>query len=84
MVRSWLWLWGRDMFGLRAGTSKHVCKIFVDGHAYIQCAPIDLGCSQVVLKVNNSVFLINSIIKWIDITMIVTYFNLKLREQFYT
>ena len=60
---------------------KQVCKIFVDGRARMRCASmIDLGCSQVVLKVNNSILKRNSIIESIDASMIITYFNLKLRK----
>jgi hypothetical protein len=59
---------------------KQVCKIFVDGRARTRCASIDLGCSQVVLKVNNSILKRNSIIESIDASMIITYFNLKLRK----
>ena len=57
-IRSWLWLEGHKMLGLRAGTDsdKYVCNSFVDRRAPMRCIPmIDLDCSQVVLKVNNSI-----------------------------
>ena len=53
--------------GARIGTQV-VCKISVDGR------------SQVVLKVNNGVFKITSIVESISLTIIVTYSNLKFRE----
>ena len=77
-ARLWLWLWGYEMLGLRAGTDNHVCKIIMDGRARMRCTSIDFGCSQVVLKVDNRIFKINSIIESIGVTMIITYFKLKL------
>ena len=60
---------------------KHVCKISVDGRACMRCASmVDLGCSQVFLKINNSLLKINSIIEYIDASMIITYFNLNMRK----
>ena len=50
---------------------KHVCRISVNGRTRMRCASmIDLGYSQVILKVNNSIFKINGIIESIDVTMI--------------
>ena len=68
------------MSSLWVDTDTQVCNVVVDKCAHMRCATIDLSCSQVVLKINNNIFNINSIIKLIDVIMIITYFDPKFKK----
>ena len=76
-------------FGLRAGTDivTDLCQhkiLLLCGRERAQCASIELGCSHVVLKLNNGLLKIKSIIESIDASMIITYLNPRLGKSFFT
>ena len=86
-VRIWLWLSiGTHTLGFAGDTDivKNLCqrRILLCGREHMWYASIYLGCSQVVQKTKNSISKTNSIIQSIDATVIITYFNLRLRNEF--